>query len=146
MFNVCHIFPLYSITSKKFRIKIFRHFAQDENFLTTIFFVDYGILYYHFLVVVEVLDGLLGTADLVVVPLGGYIEVVEGQRPEGSEESTVDVVPDLARMEEPGCLNQGINNFLTSRQVAGLQIKKIYRYYQEDEKKHQRLHALSSVL
>ena len=135
---MCHIFPLYSITSKKFRIKIFRHFAQDENFLTTNFFVDYGILYYsssylhislhteyHFLVVVEVLDGLLGTADLVVVPLGGYIEVVEGQRPEGSEESTVDVIPDLAGMEEPGCLNQGINNFLTSRQIAGLQIKKI---------------------
>ena len=68
---------------------------------------------YHFLVTVKVLDGLLGTVDLVIIPLGGYIEVVERERPEGSEEPTVDVVPDLAGMEGLGCLNQGVHHLLT---------------------------------
>ena len=68
---------------------------------------------YHFLVIVEVLDGLLGTADLIVVPPGGYIEVVEGERPEGGEEPTVDVIPHLAGMEGLGCLDQGVHHLLT---------------------------------
>ena len=34
-------------------------------------------LTHHVLVIVKVLDSLLGTADLVVIPLGRYVEIVE---------------------------------------------------------------------
>ena len=77
-------------------------------------------LSYHFLVVVKILYGLLGTADLVVVPLGGYVEIVERQRPKGREESTVDVIPYPTGVEESSCFNQRIHNLLTSGKVAGL--------------------------
>ena len=57
---------------------------------------------HHVLVVVKVLDGLLGTADFIIVSLGGYVEVVERERPEGCEETAVDVVPHLGQTERLG--------------------------------------------
>ena len=75
---------------------------------------------HHVLVIVKVLDGLLGTADLIVISLGGYVEVIEGQRPERGEKSAVDVVPDLAQVEWLGCLNQRVDYLLTGSEVARL--------------------------
>ena len=72
------------------------------------------------MVVVKVLDGLFGTADLIVVSLGGYVEVIKGQRPERGEKSAVDVVPDLAQVEWLGRLNQWVDYLLTGGKVACL--------------------------
>ena len=72
------------------------------------------------MVVVQVLDGLLGTADLIVISLGGYVEVIEGQRPERGEKSAVDVVPDLAQVERLGRFNQRVDDLLTGGEVACL--------------------------